>query len=632
MTLNDTNSGISRFAAILSSDQLQALDSLNGPTSAPGRVRKYLDDGPDSGRLPASCTLTVLRNGTNTAIAESLAFITRSLKTGSGVKMIFERDFAISPAERKPGKLSMRLNEDHPDYLRFAEMLAANGVAGNSDELRFYASLNVQDSMETQTSPRQSLGSCEAGQAGTRGEVCTGIIDSWRQVLCALAGGFDIEVDLSQLRPIDSAKSDGSKASGPASFGEMYVAIAAYVRAPSIATLLKLYGKLNSVILRGGFKRGIVTSMMHVDCAEFMNYLAVPTAELDGSHKKGAIVTAAAATNSASRAAIVAAVATESIFLQKDAAELPRRYAGTYSNVCVAIQLPDKGTCLIWRVNLGQIRSRQQLIDAYCEVTQRIVSLHIEWRTAVKGTFLEDQWLPIDEDRQVAIDIFGLANMLSSFGWKYDDFVGSLHDFLVAGSVAHSDAAIRRSDESVDLPEWFAAAYEASTQLADKLTYIAGIKKLDRLHCVEPAQSHAFEVQDSAGGTLCRGIWPPFGRIVTRFSENQGSVTVNHGRVETVQEVGAETIFQLNDLWQQLMNCYGRAHGISADHYGSFDEAAFQRWWNSSLITQYYVFGDKVVNQSFARKVVEEIDLEFEEPDEVFIETEEPGQCSVCAE
>ena len=613
----DTN----RFAAILSSDQLRALDCLNGATSAPGRVRGYLGQAEGGSRLPHSCTLTVLRNGTNTAIAESLAFITRSLKTGSGVKTIFERDFAILPSERKPGRLSMRLNEDHPDYLRFANMLAANGVAGNSDELRFYTSLNVQDSMETQTS-------CEAGQAGTRGEVCTGIIDSWRQVLCALAGGFDIEVDLSQLRPIDSAKSDGSKASGPASFGEMYVAIAAYVRAPSIATLLKLYGKLNSVILRGGFKRGIVTSMMHVDCAEFMNYLAVPTAELDGSHKKGAIVTAAAATNSASRAAIVAAVATESIFLQKDAAELPRRYAGTYSNVCVGIMLPDRGTCLIWRVNLGQIRSRQQLIDAYCEATQRIVSLHIEWHAAIVGTSLERQWQPMESDRQVAIDPCGLANMLSSFGWKYDDFVGGLHDFLAAGEVAHSEAAARRSDESVDLPEWFAAAYEASTQLADKLTYLAGIGRLDRLHTVEPAQSHAFEMQDAASGTLCRGIWPALSRVVTRFSENQGSVTVNHGRVQTVQEVGSDTVFQLNDLWQQLMNRYGRAHCISADHYGSFSEASFLKWWHSNLITQYYVFGDKVVNQSFARKVIEEIDLGDDEPDY----GAHDAPCSVCAE
>lgn len=603
--------------------QLAAHDQ-NSASTAPNRPVRYLSGG--AGLLPHSCTLYVYKD-----LADALSFTARSLKTGSGVKAVFDKDFVISKPETNAGQLTMCCLFTHPDY-------SANVFASPSTELAYDYLLVVQDSMET-----------EQGLAGE-----CGIIDAWSKTIALLQQGKNVAVDLSNLRPAGSRKHDGYNvtSSGPASFAQIFIAIGKYAQNPCMQTLLELLGTANAVILKGGHKKGIVTSAMHCECKHFGEYLDVPTAGLDGSHKKGVIVTKAFAKQkkyAKLRAKVYNAVNTESIFLQKDSAELPGNYANTYANVCVGIMLPDRGTCLIWRVNLGLVKTRQELIDAFVLATEQCVSLHKIWHDN-QPKHTRGLWQPIENDCQIAIDPMGLANMLSLHGITYKQFMNEL-DVMLNGK-----AGLESNDT---LAEWFAAAYMASTKAAQELAAELGLPPFLRLHTVEPAQSHAFRAEDSEGYTVCRGIWPPFDSIVNRVSDVEDIVTVDHGEVETIADVTPAEVFRLNDLWQQLMNRYGLPHAISMDAYEYLDEDKFQRWYDSNLLTQYYMFAG-AWDQSYARKTVEAIEVKAErklaeDDDDAWLKgfgqaatsgprdtatgkvcmidpTQPAGECSVCAE
>lgn len=563
----------------LTLDQLAAHNHFESASTAPGRPRRYLAGG--VGLLPHSCTLFVYRD-----VPDCLQFTARSLKTGSGVKCVFDKDFVLL-AEPVTGTMNLVLSEDHHDYAAFAEVVSQSvSDQPARPDTRRISFVRVQDSMENEPG---LLGDC-------------GIIESWQRVHDLMSAGHNVVVDLSQLRRSGSNKSDGYAvtSSGPASFAKIYLAMAKYLTKPSMLTLLQLQGTLNAVILKGGHKRGIVTSMMHTANPLINEYLDAPTADLDGSHKKGVIIDKACAEGKtkaakALRSKIASKVNTESIFLQKDSAVLGERYADTYSNVCVGIMLPDRGTCLIWRVNLGVVETREQLVEAFVLATQQVVSLHKHWHDKTPGN-LKQLWQPIEQDRQVAIDVVGLANMLKRFGYTYQQFVDELAlvntDNVNPGSLAY----------------WFAEAYAASTDTAQAMAAELGLPMFDRLHTVEPAQRHAFELNDYEGATLCRGIWPPFASVVNRQSDVEGSITVDHGDVETLETVSPQLVFELNSQWQQLMNKFGMPHAISADIYEPVDLDWLTKWWQSPQLTAYYQFAG-LIDQSYARKTVEQIDL-----------------------
>lgn len=581
-------------------------DHFNSASTAPSRPRKYLQQVAEGqpARLPHSCTLIVHQN-----LTEVMGFTAHSLKCGSGVKTIYDADFRLDKIEN-PGSLNLVLDIQHPDYDAFVEMLAKadklNSKLGinRCSEVRFSKTITVQDSMNTER--------CVAGDAG--------IIWSWEQVYTFLKKGWNVTVNLSNLRPAGTKKRDGFTASGPSSFAEIYIALERYIKQTSVFNLLALMGTLNSVILRGGYKRGIVTSMM--DCRNPLidDYLAVPTSKLDGSHKKGIIVTKEVATAAKGklaklRAKIIEAVNSESIFLQKASDELGGNYVDgdepTYSNVCVGIMLPDRGTCLIWRVNAGLVDTEDDLVEAFKLATEQSIYLHKYWHNNIPRQ-LTNLWKPMSVDRQIGIDILGLANLLAKKGISFEEFTEALTEL---NRIGHTEKA-------QGIPVWFVKAYRKSVEVAQKVAAELGLEPFIRLHTVEPAQAHAFELTDSNGWTTCRGIWPPFARIVTRVSDTQETVTVNHGPVETVAEVGPEVIFNLNNQWQQLMANFGLPHAISMDSYETMNEANFQRWWKSDLLTQYYQFAG-AVDQEYARKKVEVLDITC---------SLDESTCSVCAE
>lgn len=566
-------------------------DYKDNASTAPGRIRSYYDaqlTKVNRALLPFSCTLKVYRE-----VAEAMAFCTRSLKAGAGVKLTFDSDFKLCQQKPVKGKLT----------------IATTGLELEPSKTgKLPLVLVLQDSMET-----------EADLAGH-----CGIIDGFSMVTERLRAGKDVTLDLHLLRPADSQNSSGMRASGPESFAELYNALSDYLTKPSMATLLQLFGKLNSVVRKGFFKRGIITSAMDYANPLYLDYLAADLISIDGSHKKGAIVDEGINTEAMAevKAATIAAVNEQSLFLQKRMFD--NEGIAIFANVCQGIYMRDLATCLIWRINAGKCLTRTALIEATKESTLRLCQTHATWRPE------KHSWSALSDDRQIAVDFMGVANLLALTGWKYNDFFAELKAML-AGERGEFLSNGEASNQAVFLPEWFAAAYQASTAVADEFMRERNLPLLERIHTIEPAQSHSYTTTDTQGNTTCRGFWAPLGRTVNRISDVEANVTVYHGKVETALEVGAEAHYEYACLWQELMNRYGRPHAISYDTYEPASEAMFDKWMAGPLHTIYYNFSSQF-DQSYSRKTARDLDLDFDDVEASAEVDNQVGRCSVCAE
>ena len=89
-----------------------------------------------------------------------------------------------------------------------------------------------------------------------------GIEASWRFASHALRNGAGVAIHLSDLRPKGHDNGKGLIASGAVSFG-------------------KIYSSLNEVLRRGGkYKNGAIVLHYDLDCADIMEFITTPRAEL----------------------------------------------------------------------------------------------------------------------------------------------------------------------------------------------------------------------------------------------------------------------------------------------------------------------------------------------------------------
>jgi hypothetical protein len=176
---------------------------------------------------------------------------------------------------------------------------------------------------------------------------------------------------------------------------------------------------------------------------------------------------------------------------------------------------------------------------------------------------------------------------------------------------------------------------QATSHKADEICDLYGVPHLDRIHTVEPAQSHAYQCKDLEGFTTTRGIFPPFGRKVARSSESQEIITVNHGNVETSETVSPALHQAFCENYMRLMRMHGRAHGISYDRWEKLTKESFTHFiLHSPLQTHYYDMVSQA-NQSHLRKETGMNDLLDDEDDDDAVMCmlgSPPGECAVCAE
>lgn len=514
--------------------------TLDKLVTAPERLQTWLDN-PEGKRLPFSCTLVVLKADTN--IGEVIEWTTQSLKAGAGVKLIISDTFRL-PTPRPNFKVELVLDSEHLDWdLVAVEDREANVI---SCVARFDG-IAPSDSIES-------------------------IAESWRTLYDN--PWDDLVVDLSSLRPKDSVNSDGLLASGPMTFGLVYEAIALYRRTPTIHTLLRLFGVLNEVILRGGYKKGIITSAIEDTSIYYQEYLSVPLVSLRGSHKKGVILSKPPD----NVGQLCDLVNYESLFLQK------AQPSSLYANVCMGIFLEDRGTCLINRVNLGRLENLADIPGAFVQATIQALYAHLAWRQQQPER--AKQWAALDQDNQIAMDVMGVANLLRRLGLTYLELIEALE----GRKTAASSLVMHLQD-----------GYLASVKAADAWSALHGLPKMVRLHTIEPAQAHCYRTTDLDGYTTARGIWPPFSQIVNRYSQSAAEpvLTYNHGKVA---DITPHDHFRLCAGWHKLMADYGRVHAVSFDTWEPFSEPVFQKWYASSLLTLYYNMSGDYATRGYARK------------------------------
>lgn len=570
-----------------------AKDYLNGLDSAPGRVRTFLES-PEKGTTPHSCVLSVYDNN----LFKLIKTTALDLKGGAGVKVVldtFENRLLNST------QWCFTLDSNHTDFNNITQLQQAYLRTCISD-----IQIKVADSM---------IGPFDDGSVS--------IIESWQLFIEALESGKSVSVDLSALRAAGTINDKGLVATGPVGYGStkdnsssfwaVYFYIAEHIKKGDIYSLIQLLGCINDTLRRGGFKRGIVCSSLKYTHPNFKEYLECDITKVPGSHKKAARIDNGIVEFPDLIELICTATNNQGIFWERILED------GRFMNVCEGIRIHDRGTCLIWRVNLGKCENADDLVNAFVSATLNLCELHTTWRDSVgvKG----ESVLALDEDTQIGVDVFGMANALSLWGINYAEFNQSLID-----SLTWKQPSNKKSDQFVAA---LGKAYQESVIVADAYMDSKCLPRLDYIHTVEPAQSHSYEAKDAKGNTLCRGIWPPLARRTQRRSDTQKNVMVKHGKVETISEFGPDFNMELSNNYYNFMVKYsGKVHGVSSDDHMQATPEWFTHWvLDMQTPAKYYTEFNSYNEQQYLRKRA----LVTNTP-EVACSIANPGSCAVCAE
>lgn len=566
-----------------------------------GRVKKFYED-PDAGTLPVSCTIHV-SGFDDSKFDYSSHYVCDALIKGAGINIHLD-DFQSRP--RVPtGGIMFYLSEDHPEFQ------SANGTPAPIQYLDFTFTPTVPYSSEANRWFVVSDSILEDNQNWFKGaNVSHSIMNCVIQAYRAGRVGSSIQFDLSGIRPENVINPKGLSSSGAKSFAYLLRASYKYGQLGSLDSLLYYLSSFNGVLRRGGtYKNGALTTTLPFNHPNIYRYLTI-NSDKHPWLKKGVAVHAdwldPETFNSQNITALITGVNDGSLWLEKVVSPLP--YGGGYhwhtsaeptpdrvrSNVCREILIIDRATCNLSHVNYGQIRNLDELPSAYLETMDFLLNLHGAQDTS-------QYYLPSSEDRQVGLGVIGLANLLRNFGIPYRELVKALryavltYGDLIGETVYGKRAGLPPIEDlyGVSTPEvlssadtlsyWLCVAFAESGRLAHRAGFV-------RAFTVAPTANSSYNHEDYRGFTTTPEISPPLYREVERVSEvpGQESREVFYGEVETLEEVGSQTYFDLANVWQQLMNATGLGHSISFNVTEPCDLAFLKRWSNSSLITTYY--------------------------------------------
>ena len=401
-----------------------------------------------------------------------------------------------------------------------------------------------------------------------------GIEASWRFASHALRNGAGVAIHLSDLRPKGHDNGKGLIASGAVSFG-------------------KIYSSLNEVLRRGGkYKNGAIVLHYDLDCADVMEFITAPRAELPWV-KRCVNITEDSwkAASEETKEALLFGIKSGDIWLNKIKYDNDgKRIRG---NVCLEVYLPSRGTCLLQHINLSACEY-DDIPRAFAEGMQQLCSLHA--RTGVGDT---GEYLPAETDRQVGLGMLGLANLLRRYGITYEQFGIALDDY--------------NNGKVVRTP-----AYELVVALASGVEQAAGIARVHnmvRAFAIAPTASCSYRSKDLDGFTATPEIAPPISRTVDRDSGTFGVQTYNYGDVEIASEVGWENYKRVADGIMTLLDRTGLLHGYSFNSWSdvvTYDNAFIEEWLASPQTSLYYslqVMGD-VQDKSSAYAALDESDVE----------------------
>jgi hypothetical protein len=378
-----------------------------------------------------------------------------------------------------------------------------------------------------------------------------GLEASWRFVSHALRNGAGVAVHLSKLREEGADNGRGLTASGPVSFA-------------------RIYSALNETLRRGGvYKNGAV--VLHLDYQHPDAIKFIQATRSDLAWVKRCLNVDAGFLTSASPELIEATlegIKKGDIWLNK--IRFDAEGNRIYSNVCLEVYLPSRGTCLLQHVNLGACQLGD-LTPAFVEGMSSLVALHAKTGVGETGEYLSPE-----VDRQVGLGVLGLANFLCQNGVTYKQF-GEALDAYIAHLPIHTPAYILVSE--------LAKSIEIAAQIARQ----AGMY---RAFAIAPTASCSYNNVDLRGYTTTPELAPPISRHVDRDSGTFGVQSYAYPPdCEIAAEVGWADYKRVVDGMVTLFRSTMLFHGYSFNSWSdmvTYDRAFIRDWMASSQTSLYY--------------------------------------------
>ena len=388
-----------------------------------------------------------------------------------------------------------------------------------------------------------------------------GIEASWRFVSHALRYGAGVAVHLSKLRPAGTTTNKGPDslvASGPVSFA-------------------KFYSTLNEILRRGGtYRNGACVLHLDINHPDIIEFVLAKRQELPWV-KRCVDLTPELWTNTkaSTKEAILRGIARGDIWLNK--IKHDKNNERIFSNVCLEVYLPSRGTCLLQHANLAACRIGD-LQTCFSTGMSSLCELHSRTGIGESGEYLTP-----DIDRQVGFGMLGLSNFLANNNITYAEFGKAL--------------------EATN----YAEPYEGYAGLAarelflgiQKAANIARANNMSRAFAIAPTASCSYRSRDLHGYTATPEIAPPIARTVDRDSGEFGVDQVQYGdKVEIASEVGWENYKKVADQIMIMLDRTGLLHGYSFNSWSdmvTYDEAFIEEWLKSPQTSLYYslqVMGD----------------------------------------
>ena len=370
-----------------------------------------------------------------------------------------------------------------------------------------------------------------------------GIEASWRFVSHALRYGAGVAVHLSKLRPAGTTTNKGPDtlvASGPVSFA-------------------KIYSTLNEILRRGGtYRNGACVIHLDITHSDILDFVRCPREELKWV-KRCIDLTQEQWTNTetGTKEAILRGIAKGDIWLNK--IKHDENGKRIYSNVCLEVYLPSRGTCLLQHLNLSACRIGD-LRSGFREGMSSLCELH--GRTGIDES---GEYLSPSVDRQVGFGLLGLANFLANNNITYAEFGKALE--------ATNNAEPYEGNGGLAARELFLGIQEAAN--------IARENNMQRAFAIAPTASCSYRSRDLKGFTATPEIAPPISRVVDRDSGEFGVTQVDYGKVEIASEVGWENYKKVADQIMIMLNRTGLLHGYSFNSWSdmvTYDEAFIEVW------------------------------------------------------
>ena len=423
-----------------------------------------------------------------------------------------------------------------------------------------------------------------------------GIEASWRFVSHALRFGAGVAVHLSKIRPNGHTNEKGLVASGPVSFG-------------------KVYSALNETIRRGGiYKNGACVLHLDLDHDDILEFITTPREELAWV-KRCVDLTPEMWKNTPHKEALLHGIKSGDIWLNKIKYQYGKRI---YSNVCLEVYLPSRGTCLLQHVALSAC-VLTNIQEGFVTGMSELCDLHSRTGVGKSGEYLASE-----NDRQVGLGMLGLANLLRRYKVTYAEF-GEALDRVNYG--------VETSEDDTSLPE---NALKIAFAIKRGILAAADIARehgMERAFAIAPTASCSYSTKDLDGFTSCPEIAPPIARSVDRDSGTFGVTSYDYGEVEIASEVGWDAYKRVADGIMTMLNKTGLLHGYSFNSWSdvvTYDNAFIEEWLDSPQTSLYYslqVMGD-TQDKSSAFAALDEADVD----DYLSGILNEPITCIGCAE